>query len=163
MGHLDKHSRPTHHENKIIPAGYRLTIHSYENDLDAASVEIVEGLSEDRTRFLLDMCRVCGAGGHGNLYDASAEELRAACLALQAVMLQHMEVLTDEEKALALGELDLDDDELVWCEVSEGLQEFMSNLLSSGDEYAFREFNGATVEFVPTEITLEDVSDRFGV
>ena len=42
----------------IIPAGYRLTVNSWESDCDNHSIRIVEGLTRAKVSFLVDMCKM---------------------------------------------------------------------------------------------------------
>jgi hypothetical protein len=142
----------------IIPAGYRLTIMSWENDMDACKNEILEGLTKERVEFLIELCslfksRSCGKSFYGNMYEPSELERNDACLAVAIVMSKHFDVLEDDEKCM----LGLSEDD----SIQDFVVEFMGDMLGYGEGYWVRVFDGAKVEYTPVEIILNDVTSQF--
>lgn len=43
--------------NEIIKAGYRITVESWENDLDVYATEVVEGLSKEECQLYANICK----------------------------------------------------------------------------------------------------------
>lgn len=148
----------------IIPAGYRVTILSWENDADNYKDTIHEGQSKERVEFIIALCKKfrsknSAKGCFGNMYEASTAEMAPAVKAVLALMEDYRAVLTEVElDILDSEELKEDEDELAYA-----VQELMTDFLDSGENTTFRVFDGAKVEMIPHEITLEDVSAQFGV
>lgn len=148
----------------IIPAGYRVTISSWENDADNYKDVIIEGLSKERVEFVIKLCKLFRSknqvpGCFGNMYEASEPEMAPAIAAVLSLMNEHRAAL-DEGELSILTDDDLKEDEY---ELAYTVQEMVSGFLSSSEGTTFRVFDGAKVELIPHEITLEDVSAQFGV
>jgi len=146
-----------------IPAGYRVTITSWENDADNYADTIHEGLSKERVEFILELCRLFRSKNRdrkcfGNMYEPSHHEALAAEAAIRVVMEKHRAVLTEDELDQLAIESD-PDDEYGGPEFSE----FVSEYLDSGEGFLYRVYSGATVELIPHEIKMEDVTDQFSV
>jgi hypothetical protein len=146
----------------IIPAGYRLSITSWENDADAYHTEIVEGISKERVEFILELCRLFRSknqkpGCFGNMYDdysnRSDPKRKQAYEAIAVVMEKHRPVLTECELA-NLDAVASEEDEPEFAEI-------VSNFLHYGENFVFRVYDGAKVEYIPHEIRMDDVTGQF--
>ena len=145
----------------IIPAGYRVTITSWENDADNYKDSIHEGLSKERVEYILELCKLFKSGSNnggktfGNMNESGRNArtmLAKAEQAVRAVLEKHRAVLNECE----LANLDAEEDDM---EVSEIVCEF----LDSSEYYIFRVFSEAKVELIPHQITMEDVTGEFDV
>lgn len=135
----------------IIPVGYRVTVTSWENDADNYNTEMLEGLSENAVKFVIDLCKLCysqnnwkGPKGFGNMYDPSEGEMEGFLEAIQGVIDSHP------------------DHGMEYCDTPDGVMEtIISELGLSGGEYYVRVLESVKIEYVPEEITLEEVTDKF--
>jgi hypothetical protein len=142
----------------VIPAGYRVTISSWENDADARQDEILEGLTKERVQYLVDLCSLFksssqGKQYHGNMYDPSEKEIHRACLAIVLVMNKHREALTEDELEV------LNEDDL--GSIGDFMTDFLGELLGRSENYWVRVFDGMKIEYVPVSIILNDVTEEF--
>lgn len=138
----------------VIPAGYRLSIDSWENDGDYRQTEIIEGLSKERVQFLIELLSLFRSesnndGCFGNMYDPDEGEITLAVAAMRQVMDKHRDALEDDEVDYMT-----DVDQYFFSEM-------VSTYLGSSENYWSRVFDGVKVEYTPTEIILEDVTDQF--
>ena len=124
----------------IIPKGYRLTISSWENDLDSPRTEVLEGLSEEQVREYVALCTVLmdSQGPVSNLYDPSKEE----CNEVTDALLKALEPINKEIS----GDTATD---MLW-DIG----------LSSGEFYT-RVCEDFKVEYLPEDVVFEDVTERF--
>ena len=129
-----------------IKKGYRMTIISWENDADNYRREVLEGLSEDEVKFYLELCKLHvskngRAGGFGNAYEyeSISGKHEEAMLTLAQ---KYQEVLKFIEP-----NYDMMMDYLYMC-------------LGDGEFYT-RVFESVKIEYVPHDIHIEDVTDRF--
>jgi hypothetical protein len=155
----------------IIPAGYRLSITSWENDGDNHQTEVLQGLSKERVEYLLAVCKLFTSGSNnngatfGNMYEGSAYQRAGACVAIAQVMEQHRDALTDGELEM-LSEIVLDEENDEYDEdtiADFGLDDIVSELLSYSECYTYRVYDGAEVEYIPHEIRMDDVTGQFEV
>jgi hypothetical protein len=126
-----------------IPAGYRLTIKSWENDGDAKQTVIVNGLTEARAAFYVDLCKFC-SDQFGNLYCPSKKERDLADSILTTIMINNNMVEKGNEKY-----------------VTDHARDYMYELGLCGGEYYSRQCEDWKVEYLPEPLTMEDVTDRF--
>lgn len=143
----------------IIPAGYRLTITSWENDGDHYQTIVVAGLTTARVRFIIELCKLFRShhsvpGCFGNLYDPTTREIHQANEAVARVFQKHRSALTDDELEMLDGNSEPDE---------EGLAVYVTDFIGQSDDFAFRVFSKAVVESIPAAIYIEDVSAEFGV
>lgn len=147
----------------IIPAGFRLTVHSWENDGDNRRSLVQDGLTSAHARFLVDFAKLFysrnnrrGTAGFGNLYKPSSEELQQAHDAAKQVFLKHWDEFVSLYEGITKEELE--DPE------SDALHDIVGELhydLFGASEFRFRVLDKYTVEFVPEVIELEDVTSAF--
>lgn len=143
----------------VIPAGYRLTISSWENDADYRKDVVIEGIeSKDRVKFIVALMKLFKSGSNdskcfGNMYEPSEAEIAQAVAAVFRVLVKHQHALDEDEASILRNE---DED---------AVQDFVSDMLSfylgSSDLYWSRVFSRIKIEHIPTEIVLEDVTGEF--
>lgn len=149
----------------IIPAGYRVTIESWENDADNYKTKIVEGLQKPSVEFLIDFAKLFhsrnnwnGPKGHGNMYDPHANELNNFREAYVEVIKKH--IAKDTEQTLLQYFWDEDNNKL-YDDQHDGVMELAYELGLSGGDFYTRVFESAKVEYIPNEIILQDVTEEF--
>jgi hypothetical protein len=133
-----------------IKAGYRITVTSWENDADNYNTHTIDGLDEPTTKYHVELLRLI-KGSHcndktvfGNLYEPRDSEVEAFEKAAIEVLAKHGKLEDDYEP------LDIAVDILYdYTGCSEG--------------YLTRVAEYISVEYVPQEIVIEDVSNKFGV
>jgi hypothetical protein len=135
-----------------IKAGYRLTVKSWENDDDHKNTIQKDGLSLEDTQFIVKIISLY-KGNLGNIYEPSNKELKEEKLALRTIVdkypnAKEMLGLIDDEDMK-------NDDAIVDCIHESILHEYMG----SGEFYT-RKCEGYTVEHVPFEVNIEDVTPQ---
>jgi hypothetical protein len=149
----------------IIPAGYRLSITSWENDADAYHTEIIEGLTRERVEYLLELCKLFYSGSNnndatfGNMYEYSNginALRRKAEDAIRVVMEKHKPVLDEFELEQLAAEYDPEDKYS-----GPEFGEIISDLLHYSENYVYRVYDTAKVEYIPHEIRMDDVTGQF--
>ena len=136
----------------IIPAGYRVTVDSWENDADAKRTIVKEGLAIDVAKFFVDFARLFYSQnsyrrpkGFGNMYEPSREKLKEAHAAAKKVILDNWgafrQMWDDVEKE------ELEDDDCIWDLTAE-----LHHELFGWSEYHFRVLEKVKVEYLPVEI-----------
>jgi hypothetical protein len=129
-----------------IPKGYRITVVSWENDADNYNTKVESGLTKEEVAFKIDLCKALKHdGGVGNMYQPSDSELEFARQILKAVLVKHSEA----------DEGDPTD------EAADTAFDYLYDLGLSGGEFFTRVCESYKVEFVPTDIYIEDVTKEF--
>lgn len=144
----------------VIPAGYRLSISSWENDGDLWYTNVLEGLNKERVKMLIAVCKLFvhyNQGGYGNAYKPRYEDVIAAGNAVLHVMLKEYPQGATCEEAEWISGINDDDD------LYDFVVEYVSDLFDGDGEFTFKAFDGAKVELIPEDIHIEDVSNEFGV
>lgn len=133
----------------IIPAGYRITVTSWENDADNYNTEVKEGLSLEQCKLYVDLCKLMeGDDDVSNLYEPDEEELALLKAALVSVAKQH----------LPAAELDEDATEE---DMNDVMMDIIYDLGLAGGDFCTRVCEEWKVEHVPVEIVLNDVTEEF--
>jgi hypothetical protein len=132
-------------KSTTIKPGYRLSVTSWENDGDHYKTNVLEGLSKEKVQFYVDLLSLFVSELHGNAYEPSAQELQVAVQAMTTVADLHRGTLEPEE----------------YRQCTEDSCAFMHQFLGHSENYAFRVFDSMLVQFVPTEIILQDVTSEF--
>lgn len=146
----------------IIPAGYVMKITTWENDADNYRTETLYGLSKTLTAFIVALCKLhksrhnSGGTYFGNMYEPSDSEIETYKVSIYALITEHMPLLTEDDKINLFGAGD--DGEISQFDY---LTEFLYDIGICGSEFYTRVFDRATIEYVPTEIRLEDVTSDF--
>lgn len=123
----------------IIKKGYRVTVVSWENDADNYNTKSCDGLSKKGAQFDVDMLALLQGGrGFGNMYQPKDSELKKFKEAIAEVAQKHDEVSFDIDAAMDLY--------YDYC---------------GGSEFYTRFVEKITVEFIPEEIHIQDVTKEF--
>lgn len=136
----------------IIPAGYRFTFTSWENDGDNYNTIIKQGVDEANAQLLGELAYNISRGKTGleNIYEPSDDEKEAGYAVLWSIFKKH-EALFDKKKFEEFKK--------------DGLNMVMyidSNILGSSSEgYLMRGLGDYKIEYLPEKITIEDVTDKF--
>lgn len=96
-----------------IPAGYYLSVSTYENDGDNSNSAHLYGLTKEETQFLVEFINLFKSSSlstnqqtyYGNLYDPSDEEILAAQKAAYKVLSKYNNVLLEQNSKLAYNGL----------------------------------------------------------
>lgn len=133
-----------------IKAGYRLTVVSWENDGDNYKTISVDGLTEEFVRFAIDILKLLESrsrtnGKFGNMYEPSTNEIEKFRKAVEVVLDNHPKMRDEED----------------WN--FDNIQDLICEYTDPSEYYYTRVVEGMSVEYIPEEITLEDVSHKFGL
>lgn len=141
----------------IIPAGYRLTVITWENDADNYQTKVLEGLSLERTQFLVELISLFKSKNHrsesglGNMYQPKKEECLAVITAVNKVAEKHPKEFICDGYSLEDCKKDMSDD--MW--------ELLCDLGIAGGDFYTRVLENFKVEYMPTQVELADVTDKF--
>jgi len=145
----------------IIPAGYRLTVKSWENDGDNGKTTVMSGLSREKTQYYVDLCKLLrvysgGKRDFGNMYDPSESKLTAFSNAVKLIIDNHPDVTQefDEyvEASPGINVVDL---------YPEYVLDDLYDLGLSGSDFYTRVCEEYTVECIPSDIIIENVTEQF--
>lgn len=148
-------------KNTVIPAGYRVTITSWENDGDNYNTKILEGLTVQQAKFYVDFAKLFTKsgweGGIGNLYEPNDQEIAKAYAQIEPLAIKHN---------AAIYSLNIFDADILTSAIDEGdagemLMELAYDIGLSCGEFWTRFCEEIKVEFVPREITFQDVTGDF--
>lgn len=120
-----------------IKAGYRFSVTSWENDGDNYQTHTVDGLSKVKVEVYIRLVNLFKGGKFSNLLDYNKEEIKELDLELSKFVDVCGDLNTIKESWLS--------------EVG---------LYMNGEFYT-RVCQSYTVEYVPTEIIIEDVTEKF--
>lgn len=131
-----------------IEAGYRLTVKSWENDYDNVRTMTIDGLSEEETRCYVDLALLLSKSSHeapgyfGNIYNPSHQEIEEFETALINLAARYTNIFEEEEYYV------------------DHCQDMIYDIFGAGDFYT-RKCEDISVQYVPHEINLEDVTGKF--
>lgn len=146
-----------------IPAGYRLTVTSWENDADAYKTEVIEGLSNERVSYLVDLCKMLSEDNPANdqrsptfkrnlrlnnQYDPEAHQIEHVMDALDKIVLKHGEHLSED---VVPGHRPAE----------YGMEDLYDLGLAGQSEFFTRVCQEWKVEHIPNDIVMLDVTDNF--
>jgi hypothetical protein len=126
-----------------IKAGYRMTVESWENDADHYNTVIKDGLNERDVKLYIDILKLTD-GEFGNMYEPTERELNDFAKAVEAVFDKHNHPYETENLA------------------SDG-SEIICDFCGYSEYYFTRVVDKITVEYIPQDIIIEDVTKQFGV
>lgn len=144
----------------IIPAGYRLTITSWENDADHYKTKVLEGVTKEEAAFLVEFCQLYSSQnepysyGIGNMYEPSDEEVEQVRSSQFEVVSRHIETIKHSAR---FREQFIDENEQTY---EEGF-DIAYDLGLSGGAFFTRVCASVKVEYVPHDIIIEDVTEQF--
>lgn len=140
----------------IIPAGYRITCKSWENDGDNYNTKTVEGLTYHQTQFYVDLLKLLSSKhlhgiGHGNLYEPNEDECQALANDIKVVLEKHKgsDAIPDD--------VNFDDvDEIVdfFCDV-------VGDFTGYSEHYLTRVVESIQVHLIPHPIEMALVTEEF--
>jgi hypothetical protein len=158
-------------EYTILKAGYRLTIDSWENDLNSFYTFTQEGYTKEDIEFLIKFCQLFRRGERfSNLYEPAASVIKDLGQTLATLIDKYQ-----PQSYHALNEIYDGIEGLVTTALREqtydDLLEFFSSDLSphffgSGDSnfpFFTRVCDRVKVEYIPETIRIRDVSTEFGL
>lgn len=146
-----------------IPAGYRLTITSWENDADNYKTVIIEGLTNERASYLADLCKLLsddnprnnqsseGYKGrdkrYNNMYEPGRKEIDMLMEELDKIVLKHGQHLSE--------------DVVPGHDAAEYGYEELYELGLSGGDFFTRCCSEWKIEHIPNDVIMLDVTDNF--
>lgn len=138
--------------NTIIPAGYRLSVVSWENDGDAYQTRVFEGLTRERAEFLIEVAELTSRGKFGNLYEPSDTKLKKLGEAALALFKRFPGQSNFEPQGDEAADLE---------EARDCFGDLHFTLCGSSEHFYTRVLESWKIEYVPHEIVLENVSNQF--
>jgi hypothetical protein len=147
----------------LYPAGYRLTIHSWENDVDNTKTNIVAGLTERQAQIMVSIAKLFkyrhnSVAGIGNMYEPNDEEMIESghklleTLSLQGCLINKDDELYEVEPWLCFEELFS----------KETGHEFYELGLTS-DEFFTRVAESIDVSLLEEPIYVVSANEKFGL
>lgn len=126
-----------------IPKGYKLTVTTWENDGDNYKTEFLYGLSKEEVLFYVELCKTFDRNTHyelSNNYDLDDDQLK-----------QYNQLIANlcEKHAATIEQYDID------------VEDDLYNLSISSGEWMVRVVEEFSVEFIPDDILIEDVTNQF--
>jgi len=145
-------------KTNTIKAGYRIHVTTWENDADNYRTESMDGLTEGNVKFIVELLKLfkdkCSNKGYfGNCYDDYPDGLEEAVNEIIAKF-------SDEERFFKFYD-EHDDDNVVdsFYYVDDSI---LNNLgITGGSEFQTRVFDRIVVEYIPKDIVIEVVTDKF--
>ena len=134
----------------VIPAGYRLTVRSWENDADHESTQVIDGLSKDTVKFLLAVGELFKIGAEfSNMYDPDHSDI----VELSEELKKIKNKFPNEFRYYCKDKgLDYIEDSLV---------DVVGHLIGFSTEYYTRVLDNYFVEFIPEDIKINIVTKEF--
>lgn len=139
-----------------IPAGYRLTVTTWENDADNYKTCTKEGLSKEKIQFYVDLMKPfhCsyhqGTGNLGNIYQFRGDQEEQLLAHYLAILEKHKEVLAEYEIE---GETE--------DQLTDLFNDILYDLDVRGGEQETRVVESLKIEYTPQAITFDDVTEEF--
>lgn len=147
----------------IIPAGYRLTVVSWENDGDNYQTKVLEGLTKEQTQFYVEFLKWFDSKNQpnhkfktfGNMYDPSESEVAEAHNYIKVTLFQYSDIINNLWEYNVIEDCITDDD------FSDVINDLHSNVCGRSEEFYFRVVESIKVEYIKEPIVLEDVTKEF--
>lgn len=136
-----------------IPAGYRFSFKSWENDRDSENTLIVEGISEKEAYLLSDLAKIIQAKETGleNKYNPSEKDKENAYNVLWPIFERHENLFDHEDMEYFCGDVGL---------MVDYINENILGHASSRNCW-MRVLESYKIELIPEEIQIKDVTDTF--
>ena len=135
-----------------IPAGYRVTVTSWENDGDNYRTNSIDGLSCQDAKLLVNLSRL-QEGEFGNMYEPSDEKCAKYSKACKKVF--------DVNPHDPLGKFAGWNTETTEENADELASEMLQDLFGSSEYYYTRVCEEVVVEYLPQDIFIDDVTKEF--
>lgn len=141
----------------VIPAGYRITVETWENDGDSNNTKEQAGLTKVEASFLADACRQFKSssnreGGVGNMYDPDSKELQMFEERMVELSARHPE-MKNSEKYKDYFESEEN--------ISEAIHELLYDFRLTGGEFYTRVCDSFKVDYIAEDIYIDDVTKEF--
>jgi hypothetical protein len=133
-----------------IKAGYRVTFHSTENDGDSPNVITREGVSEREARFLGALAHAVAGSDIANNYEPDEDEQAEAYQEFLPIFERFEDLFSAKEMEQFRA-----DDWRVFSYISEHISG------SNSEGYVIRSVGPFTIEFIPQDIVIDDVTEDF--
>lgn len=155
----------------VIPAGYRVTVTSWENDADHYKSTVFEGLTKERVNFLAELLPHFYSGSNnrgqtfGNMYEPSDSRYAEAATRIRNIMERHQDALTEDELEILNEAAGIDLEEATESAGADmySFAEVVNAFLGYSEDYSFRVFDTMQVQFVMHEIRMQDVTEEFNI
>lgn len=149
----------------MLPAGYRLTVWSWENDADNYQTNTMQGLSKDETKFLIEFCRLFENaeyedGGFGNITEGSDELYENLARAIMDIVERGDGVPPASMQRALDAAAELDHDENWYIGIARAAGEIHNSLFGS-TEFEFRMYDKHTVEYLDHDVYMRIVTNEF--
>lgn len=143
----------------VIPAGYRITVETWENDGDSNNTKVQVGLTKVEASFLADACRQFKScnnrdAGVGNMYDPDTKKLQIFEERMVELSARHPE-MKNSEKYKDYFESEEN--------ISEAIHELLYDFSLTGGEFYTRVCDSFKVEYIAEDIYIDDVTEEFSV
>lgn len=134
-----------------LPAGYRLTVNSWENDGDASATKIVAGLTRTQVKYYLEFLKLLeNDSEYSNMFDPTFEQIAAFHAEFVQIAKKYSAELV--EACAPTGQ----------HQVHAAVVKLNEMLLGWGSEgFYTRVFESFKVEYFPEEILIQDVTEEF--
>lgn len=142
---------------RVIPAGYRIIVTTWENDGDNYNTKTLSGISLDETKFLVEYLEAHGnfhrnSSNWGNMYDPSQQDIDSYLVDMQLILDRYPAVKKAMEDRMRSGE----------TATADCISEFYGyDLGVTCGEFFTRVVDDFTIEYIPSPITIEDVTAQF--
>jgi hypothetical protein len=132
-----------------IPKGYRITIESYENDMDFGDTTVVEGISEEEVKQVVSLCTVMQTEEYANLYYPRDRQ--------KVKLFNILNTIFDYISDCVVTIDNLDEYEDDFCNI---LSEY--GFIGKAEDQFTRYCQSYKIEYLPEDIFIEDVTEKFG-
>ena len=130
----------------VIPAGYRVSVTSWENDGDNYNTKTIEGLESNQVSMIVAVCQLMKSGLYGNLYEPSPARIEA---------------FRKELWKIALTFPDAFHANFIEDEIVDEAWELIAELGLTGGDFYSRVFERIKIEHIKKPIKIADVTDEF--
>lgn len=138
---------------EIIPKGYKVSVTTWENDADNYRTESISGLNDIQAQFVIDLCKLhrsrndhrYAGPNYGNMYEPSSKEVEKYEGALSRLIARY------EPSQLLEG----------WDDPEAIREDLAYELGLTGGDFFTRVFEEANVLWIPEDIVLEGVTEKF--
>jgi len=123
----------------VIKAGYRINVGSWKNDYDNYHTKTKEGCSAQEVKFIIAICKLFNYDKFRNS-DVPVRELHDAIV----------NVISEHEFARGSIEAQV-----------EQVSDIVYDLIGTAKDGSYRAFERVTVDYIPEEIAIQDVTEEF--
>lgn len=136
----------------IIKRGYRITCDTWENDGDSPNSVTKDGYSEVQCRFLCEVLSLFSADKFGNICDGETDLIEGLSNNLVSICKKYPGIFKTFNHEV------YEDDE---TDLIEGTMDLVYDFGTARGDYYTRVVEKITVEYLPVDVIIEDVTERF--